>query len=238
MLLSKQQRDDLPALRKHLLHTLPNYAVYAHCSTKERTAVITLVRKEVARHTVPLAPQLRPGSPLTGRILALRVSPPNGATFITANVWMPHTGLGDDNIREAFSTLNALIPKWRVIQDSSVLAPLLLCGDFNATWAPEGRPIPSTRHVGDSLLAAMVAAGPQQFTPLLDSLSPTWEQSRRPTNTPSLCKSACIDHMFTQGNLSASKGATLLCETSHQVVSDHRILALTLDTHHGWWNPQ
>ena len=111
---ARLKAHELPKWRKIAQTHLSKYALYAHCYHGRRnTAVLTLVRKEIAKWCSPLHVNSI-GDELSGRLLALRYAPPNILTpLVVANVWMPHSGYPPQTIRDAHEAFGRLTAGWR-----------------------------------------------------------------------------------------------------------------------------
>ena len=209
---------ELVTWRKRALDALPKYALYAHCYSGHRnTAVITLVRKEIAKWCSPLNTD-HAGDALSGRLIALRYAPPNiTQPLVLANVWMPHSGYSSESIQAAHEAFSELAARWKR-EGYAVLAS----GDWNATADDSQRSAPARNPVPDVAFRRMLDTTglviPSQV------LEPTWYSSDGSTT-------ATLDHILVTDRAVVSTFAL------EQVTSsDHLALLCTLPEDIGCWN--
>jgi ribonuclease HI len=181
-------------------------------------SVVTLIRKEIARHIVPLDVK---SNSLQGRILAFHYTAEGGKGIVFANVWMPHTGFPSTTIREAYEDLTTLTAGWRS------LGEVVIAGDWNAALTrtqrshAEPRGIP---HIADAELRDYSSR--MRLTEPEGDEAHTWISYSRPEI------SGRIDHF-----LVSSRIKTTAAQTSDLLykLSDHTPITLELHHSHGVW---
>ena len=231
---ARLRADEVRKWRKRVSAILPEYSLYAHCrhhGSRNTTAVVTLVRKELVKWVSPLNVKT-PESVLSGRLVALKYAPPNVPNpMVLANIWMPHSGYKAVELEAAHQAFGDLVMAWKQ-QQYLVLA----VGDWNAAIFPEHRPAPdrpiergarphqtARTHAADQVFAQMRHATGLQ--PVTDDIQPTWESSN------GMMRSR-IDHAL------CTDGAVVYrCDIVPDVTSsDHSAVRVYLQEDIGCWN--
>ena len=216
---ARLRKRDVIKWRKNLHSRLPKYAMYVHCyHGNKNTAVVTLLRKELVKWTSPMALNSASAA-LSGRIIALRYTPPNIAKpLVLANIWMPHSGYSAEAVQRAHTAFGDLMNTWK-----SSGHEVLAAGDWNATVTDDQRSVVPCNPVPDQAFRQMLVK--TGLKPMTVSTEPTWTSSSGRTF-------ATLDHiLFTNAGTAAS------VVMQHEVTSsDHQALLCTLKEDVGCWN--